>query len=106
MLRRRPGTAKSVSPCNGPGSALHRSQELTLHRVRDTGTSMPAITIPNTATYRLANARVPVCLVADPSQLKPGADGLAPCDIVIDNARIAAIGPAGTATNDLPSVDL
>ena len=43
---------------------------------------------------RLANARVPVCLVADAAQLEPDADGLAPCDIVIDNGRIAAIGPA------------
>lgn len=64
------------------------------------------ITIPNTATYRLANARVPVCLAADASQLTPGADGLASCDIVIDNARIAAIGPAGAAKDDLPRADL
>ena len=67
---------------------------------------MPAITIPNASAYRLANTRVPVCLVADASQLTSGADGLAPCDIVIDNARIAAISPAGAATDDLPRADL
>src|SRR4051794_28149879 len=53
------------------------------------------LAIPQNATaYRLANARVPVCLVADSAHLKPDADGLAPCDIVIDNGRIATIGPA------------
>ncbi|MEA2929108.1 MAG: cytosine/creatinine deaminase, partial [Hyphomicrobiales bacterium] len=61
---------------------------------------------PNASAYRLTNARVPVCLVADAAQLKPDADGLAPCDIVIDNGRIAAIGPVGGAKDDLASVDL
>ena len=64
------------------------------------------ITIPQSLTsYRLANARVPVCLVADAAQLKPDADGLAPCDIVIENGRIAAIGPAAAA-DGLPRFDL
>jgi cytosine deaminase len=55
---------------------------------------MTFITIPPSVTsYRLANARVPICLVADAAHLKPDADGLAPCDIVIDNGRIATIGP-------------
>jgi cytosine deaminase len=62
------------------------------------------ITIPsNVTSFRLANARVPVCL-ADASQLAPDADGLASCDIVIDNGRIATIGPAvqdGLARFDL-----
>ncbi len=49
---------------------------------------------------------MPVCLVADAAQLTPDADGLAPCDIVIDNARIAAIGPAAAAKDDLPRHDL
>ena len=63
------------------------------------------ITIPpNVTSYRLTNARVPACLVADPGQLKPDADGLAPCSIVIDNARIADIGPA--VQDGLPRVDL
>jgi cytosine deaminase len=58
----------------------------------------------NVTAYRLANARVPVCLVADPAHLKPDADGLAPCDIVIDNGRIATIGPA--VQDGLPQFDL
>ena len=63
------------------------------------------ITIPsNVASYRLINARVPLCLVADPAQLAPDADGLAPCSIVIDNARIADIGPE--VQDGLPRIDL
>src|SRR3954463_6601867 len=66
---------------------------------------MSFLTIPqNVTTYRLANARAPVCLIADAAQLTPNADGLAPCDIVIDNGRIAAIGPA--SADDLPRSDL
>ena len=61
------------------------------------------ITIPRVLTrFRLANARVPVCLVADAAQLKPDADGLASCDIVIEKERIAAIGPVTTADDGLP----
>src|SRR5204862_288480 len=68
---------------------------------------MSFITIPqNVSAFRLANARVPVCLIADVSQLTPDADGLAPCDIVIDRQRIAAISPAAPATDDLPRFDL
>jgi cytosine deaminase len=68
---------------------------------------MPSILIPPHGTaYRLTNARVPVCLLADAAQLTPDADGLAPCDIAIDNGSIAAIGPAGGAKDDLASVDL
>jgi cytosine deaminase len=65
---------------------------------------MSFITIPNVTSYRLANARVPVSLVADASQLKPDAEGLAPADIVIDNGRIATIAPA--VPDGLQSVDL
>jgi cytosine deaminase len=64
------------------------------------------ITIPASATaFRLTNARVPVCL-ADAAQLTPGADGFAPCDIVIDNGAIAAISPAGAARDALAAFDL
>ena len=63
------------------------------------------ITIPPGATsFRLTHARVPVCLVGDAGPLTGDADGLAPCDIVIDQGRIAAIGPAvqdGLARFDL-----
>jgi cytosine/creatinine deaminase len=68
---------------------------------------MSFISIPQTLTrFRLANARVPVCLVADAGQLNPDADGLAPCDIVIGKGRIAAIGPAAAVNDGLPRFDL
>ena len=41
-----------------------------------------------------------------PRSLKPDADGLAPCDIVIEKERIAAIGPAAAANDGLPRFDL
>src|SRR6185369_5804727 len=56
---------------------------------------MSFLTIPSGVTaYRLTNARVPVCLVADAAGLQPDADGLARCDIVVANGRIAALGAA------------
>jgi cytosine deaminase len=68
---------------------------------------MPFISIPpNVITYRLANARVPVCLVADAAQLTPDSDGLAPCDIMVDGGRIRAIGPVRAVTDYLASFDL
>src|SRR5947209_1214435 len=68
---------------------------------------MGFITIPQSLTrYRLANARVPVCLVADAAQLTFDADGLAPCEITIENERIASIDPAATAQDGLQSFDL
>ena len=60
---------------------------------------------PSLTRCRLANARAPVCLVADAAQLNADADGLAPCDIVIDNGRIAAIVPM-SAKDDLTRFDL
>jgi cytosine/creatinine deaminase len=70
---------------------------------------MPAdfLTIPQSLTrFRLANARVPVCLVADNAQLKPDKDGLAPSDIVIERDHIASIAPAAVADDGLPRFDL
>jgi cytosine deaminase len=65
------------------------------------------ITIPQTLTrFRLANARVPVCLVADAGRLNCGADGLAPCDIVIEKERIASIDPTTVVQDGLPRFDL
>jgi cytosine deaminase len=66
------------------------------------------LTIPPSLTrFRLANARVPVCLVADAARLESDTDRLAPCDIVIEKERIAAIDPPATAANDgLPRFDL
>ena len=68
---------------------------------------MSFITIPQNLTrFRLANARVPVCLVVDAAQLRPDADGLASCDIVIEKERIATIDPATAANDGLPHFDL
>jgi cytosine deaminase len=68
---------------------------------------MGFLTIPPSLTrFRLANARVPVSLVADPAQLVPDADGLASCDIVIEKEGIAAIDPASAANDGLPQFDL
>jgi len=65
------------------------------------------ITIPpNLTRFRLANARAPVCLMADPAQLKPDVDGLAACDIVIEGERIAEIVPQAPAIDGLPNFDL
>jgi len=68
---------------------------------------MSFITIPQNLTrFRLANARAPVCLVADAAQLKADADGLAPCDLVIEKDRIASIDPAAATNDGLPRFDL
>ncbi|HMK80722.1 MAG TPA: cytosine deaminase [Xanthobacteraceae bacterium] len=69
---------------------------------------MPSsITIsPNLARFRLANARAPVCLIADAAQLSPDADGLAPCDIVVEGERIAQIAPSAVTHDGLPRFDL
>src|SRR4051794_12895572 len=68
---------------------------------------MGFITIPQSLTrYRLANARVPACLVADPAQLTPDTDALAACDIVVEDESIAAISPVSPANDDLPRFDL
>jgi cytosine deaminase len=65
------------------------------------------ITIPQTlARFRLANTRVPTCLLADAARLEPGADGLAPCDIVIERDRIASIDPVAVVPDGLPHFDL
>jgi cytosine deaminase len=63
--------------------------------------------IPESLTrFRLANARVPVCLVADASHLKADADGFAPADIVIEKDLIAAIDPPAAANDGLLRFDL
>ena len=68
---------------------------------------MSFVTIPPSLTrFRLANARVPVCLLADEAQLKADADGLAPADIVIERERIASIAPPVSTNDGLPSFEL
>jgi len=70
---------------------------------------MPAnfLTIPQSLTrFRLANARVPVCLVADSAWLQADADGLAPADLVIEKGRIGAIDPSAATNDGLPRFNL
>jgi cytosine deaminase len=55
-----------------------------------------AVSIPADGAYRLARARVPVCLADAP--LKGDADGLTLVDISVADGRIAAIAPAGAPT--------
>ena len=64
-------------------------------------------TVPKAPAYRIANARVPTDLapaLADHAT----ADRFAPCDIVVEGARISRLAPsdAAAATADLPTIDL
>lgn len=62
--------------------------------------------LPNTATCRLANARVPACLV-EAASLASDRDGLALVDIAIDDGVIESILPAGLAPfEEQPIFDL
>ena len=62
---------------------------------------------PKSAAYRIVNARVPADLAPAIADLA-AADRFAACDIVVDGARIAMLGPAGAlpAAADLPVIDL
>lgn len=68
---------------------------------------------PDTATYRIANARVPLCFVVGPHGFVPQnnaqdrEDGTTLLDILVGNGRIERLTPAGTSpTDQRPSVDL
>ncbi|HWP17246.1 MAG TPA: cytosine deaminase, partial [Xanthobacteraceae bacterium] len=68
---------------------------------------MSLLSIPPSLTrFRLANARVPVCLLAGPPRLQADADGLASCNIVIEKERIAAIDPPAATNDGLPTFAL
>jgi cytosine deaminase len=65
------------------------------------------IDIPEKSAYRIVNARVPVDLA--PSLVDDaGADGLAACEIVVDDGKIAYLGVPGAfpAAAGMPTVDL
>jgi cytosine/creatinine deaminase len=67
------------------------------------------ITWPVTRRYWLANARVPVCLLADPTVLSGTTDGegVAPVDLLIENGRLARIERPRTGRGEgIASVDL
>jgi cytosine deaminase len=53
---------------------------------------------PNASRYWLANARVPLCLLAEPALLGTGDnEGVAPADLLIEAGKLARIVPPGTA---------
>src|ERR1043165_3017676 len=65
------------------------------------------LTIPQSLTrFRLANARVPLCLLAGATQLTADADGFAGADIVIEKKSIASIAPPAAVNDGLPRFDL
>ena len=61
--------------------------------------------LPDTPAFRLANLRVPACLVAD--DVAADRNGLARVDLAIAEGRVAAIEPAGAAVaRTVPSYSL
>lgn len=61
--------------------------------------------LPDTPAFRLANLRVPACLVAD--DVAADRNGLARVDLAIAEGRVAAIEPAGAAVaGTVPSYSL
>jgi cytosine deaminase len=66
------------------------------------------VDLPSTAFF-LSNARVPACVLdADSLGSATDADGLAPCDILVERGRIAAIARSGGSATpeDVPALDL
>ncbi len=59
--------------------------------------AVSSIAWPGGDRVRLANGRVPVCLVDGVEGLLPDRDGVAPVDIDIADGRIDAVRPAGAA---------
>lgn len=55
---------------------------------------------PPPASFVLADATVPACLLAGPPPAAPDRDGMLRLDIAIENGRIAGLAPAGTAGED------
>ena len=51
--------------------------------------------------YWLANARIPICLLADPTVLgDPDEEGVARADLLIADGKIARVAPTGAATRN------
>jgi len=64
---------------------------------------------PDAASYWIANARIPVCMLSGPHGFTPHdrEDGAALLDILIVNGRIERLVPARNGSADQrPSVDL
>ena len=69
--------------------------------------SFADIAWPETSRYWLTNARVPICLLADPGSLGvPDTEGVARADLLIEDGKIAHIAAAGAADTDAVCVDL
>ena len=65
----------------------------------------PFLAIPNAPAFRLANVRAPLPLAPD-LEAGPDSDGIAPCELVIADGRIARLGLPGSAEEDgLPTLD-
>jgi cytosine/creatinine deaminase len=54
-----------------------------------------SLSIPASPSFVLANGRIPVSLLAQPTTA-PAMNGVAACDIAIESGQIAALAPAGT----------
>ncbi|MGF1623413.1 MAG: cytosine deaminase [Alphaproteobacteria bacterium] len=61
--------------------------------------------LPTADRFRLANVRVPRCLLADPPQAPADRDGLLLLDLDLADGVVAAIAPAGATATDLPAAD-
>ncbi|WP_445682413.1 cytosine deaminase [Radicibacter daui] len=65
------------------------------------------VRIPDARRYRLANATAPASCLPAALATSGGAGGLTGIDLIVDGAMIERITPAGgTASEDLPTVDL
>lgn len=65
---------------------------------------------PTTARYRIANARVPACLLDEDSAVSAAVDGegVLNAELLIDHGKLARIAPSGAAGDlaDVPTVDI
>src|SRR5689334_17689274 len=65
---------------------------------------------PTASRYRIANARVPACLLDDATAKATtvDAEGVLGADLLVEHGKIARIGPSGTSDDlaDVPTVDL
>jgi len=64
---------------------------------------------PDGGRVRLANGRTPICFVDGADGLAADADGVAPVEILVEDGRIAHVGPARAAPDgetDVATVDL
>ncbi len=92
------GRSSSLAVGMGPACHTHISTE-TVPYIRMT-ISFADIVWSEQARYWLANARVPVSLLARPTALGKDHEGVSRADILIENGKIARIAPAHAAIGD------